>query len=106
EGLANGLQSVYLEETPLQNPAGGSNFEGVISDFRFGTNDQAHIEGFPDIASESGVNVELKSNSPWVRAISNTDLDAVNIRFKWGALRQTNSDNGDVNGYTIQYAID
>ena len=106
EGLANGLQSVYLEETPLQNPAGGNNFEGVISDFRFGTNDQAHIEGFPDIASESGVNVELKSDSPWVRAISNTDLDAVNIRFKWGALRQTNSDNGDVNGYTIQYAID
>ena len=106
EGLANGLQSVYLEDTPLQNPAGGNNFEGVISDFRFGTNDQAHIEGFPDIASESGVNVELKSDSPWVRAISNTDLDAVNIRFKWGALRQTNSDNGDVNGYTIQCAID
>ena len=26
EGLANGLQSVYLEETPLQNPAGGWNF--------------------------------------------------------------------------------
>ena len=106
EGLANGLQSVYLEETPLQNPAGGSNFEGVISDFRYGTNDQTHIEGFPDIVSESGVNVELKSDAPWVRAISNTDLDAVNIRFKWGALRQTNSDNGDVNGYTIQYAID
>ena len=33
EGLANGLQSVYLEETPLKNPAGGNNFEGVI--FRF-----------------------------------------------------------------------
>ena len=106
EGLANGLQSVYLEETPLQNPAGGSNFEGVISDFRYGTNDQTHIEGFPDIVSESGVNVELKSDSPWVRAISNIDLDAVNIRFKWAALRQTNSDNGDVNGVLIQYAVD
>lgn len=106
EGLANGLQSVYLEETPLQNPAGGSNFEDVQADFRHGTNDQAHIEGFPDISSESAINVELKSDSPWVRAISNIDLDAVNIRFKWAALRQTNSDNGDVNGYTIQYAID
>ena len=106
EGLANGLQSVYLEETPLKNPAGGNNFEGVISDFRYGTNDQTHIEGFPDIVSESGVNVELKSDSPWIRAISNTDLDAVNIRFKWAALRQTNSDNGDVNGVLIQYAVD
>lgn len=106
EGLANGLQSVYLEETPLQNPAGGWNFEDVQADFRHGTNDQTHIEGFPDISSETAINVELKSESPWVRAISNTDLDAVRVRFKWGPLRQQNADNGDVKGITIQYAID
>lgn len=106
EGLANGLKSVYLEDTPLQNPDGGSNFSNITSDFRHGTNDQTYIEGFPDISSEVGIGVELKSDTPWVRAISNTDLDAVNIRFKWGALRQTNAENGDVNGYTIQYAID
>jgi predicted phage tail protein len=105
EGLANGLQSVYLEETPLQNPAGGSNFE-VIADFRHGTNDQPHIEGFPDISSESSINVELKSDTPWVRSISNMDIDAVRIRLKWGPLREQNADNGDVNGITIKYAID
>ena len=106
EGLANGLQSVYLDDTPLQNPAGGWNFERVQADFRYGTNDQTHIEGFPDISSESAVGVELKSDSPWVRAISNTDLDAVSIRFRWGPLRQQNAKNGDVSGYTIKYAID
>lgn len=106
EGLANGLQSVYLEETPLQNPNGGSNFQDIQFDFRHGTNDQTHIEGFPDISSESAINVELVSGTPWVRAISNTDLDAVRIRFKWGPLRQQNANNGDVSGITIQYAID
>lgn len=106
EGLANGLQSVYLEETPLHNPNGGSNFQDIQFDFRNGTNDQAHIEGFPDISSETAINVELVSGTPWVRAISNTDLDAVRIRFKWGPLRQQNADNGDVKGITIQYAID
>lgn len=106
EGLANGLQSVYLDNTPLQNPAGGWNFERVQADFRYGTNDQPHIEGFPDISSESAVGVELKSESPWVRAISNTDLDAVSIRFRWGPLRQQNAKNGDVKGIVIQYAID
>lgn len=105
EGLANGLQSVYLEETPLQNPAGGSNFE-VVADFRHGANDQDHIEGFPDISSESSINVELKSDTPWVRSISNMDIDAVRIRLKWGPLREQNVDNGDVNGITIKYAID
>lgn len=106
EGLANGLQSVYLEETPLHNPNGGSNFQDIQFDFRHGTNDQTHIEGFPDISSETAINVELVSGTPWVRAISNTDLDAVRVRFKWGPLRQQNADNGDVNGITIQYAID
>jgi len=106
EGLANGLQSVYLEETPLHNPNGGSNFQDIQFDFRHGTNDQTHIDGFPDISSETAINVELKSNTPWVRAISNTDLDAVRVRFKWGPLRQQNAENGDVNGITIQYAID
>ncbi|MDN5543047.1 MAG: phage tail protein, partial [Acinetobacter sp.] len=106
EGLANGLQSVYLEETPLHNPNGESNFQDIQFDFRHGTNDQTHIEGFPDISSETSINVELVSGTPWVRAISNTDLDAVRVRFKWGPLRQQNADNGDVGGITIQYAID
>lgn len=106
EGLANGLQSVYLEETPLHNPNGGSNFQDIQFDFRNGTNDQTHIEGFPDISSETAINVELVSGTPWVRAISNTDLDAVRVRFKWGSLRQQNADNGDVKGITIQYAVD
>lgn len=106
DGLANGLQSVYLEETPLHNPNGGSNFQDIQFDFRHGTNDQTHIEGFPDISSETAINVELVSGTPWVRAISNTDLDAVRIRFKWGPLRNQNMTNGDVTGYTIKYAID
>lgn len=106
EGLANGLQSVYLEETPLQNPAGGWNFEDVQADFRHGTNDQAHIEGFPDISSETAINVELKSESPWIRSLTNTDLDAIRLRFKWGPLREQNAKNGDVKGIVIQYAID
>lgn len=106
EGLANGLQSVYLEETPLQNPSGGWNFEDVQADFRHGTNDQTHIEGFPDISSETAINVELKSDSPWVRSLTNTDLDAIRLRFKWGPLREQNAENGDVKGIVIQYAID
>lgn len=106
EGLANGLQSVYLEETPLQNPAGGWNFEDVQADFRHGTNNQTYIEGFPDISSETAINVELKSEMPWVRSLTNTDLDAIRLRFKWGPLREQNAENGDVKGIVIQYAID
>lgn len=106
EGLANGLQSIYLEETPLQNSNGGFNFENVKVDFRNGTNDQEYIEGFPAVESETAINVELKSETPWIRAFSNLDLDAVRLRLKWGPLRSQNATNGDVSGITIEYAVD
>lgn len=106
EGLANGLQSIYLEETRLQNADGSFNFENVKVDFRRGTNDQEYIEGFPAVESETAIDVELKSETPWVRAFSNLDLDAVRLRLKWGPLRSQDATNGDVSGVTIEYAID
>ena len=106
EGLVNGEQSIYLEDTPLKDASNNWNFQNVDVQFRHGTNDQDYMQGFPDVSAETGVNVELTDATPYVRAISNTDLDAVSIRLKWGPIRQTNPDNGDVNGYTIEYAID
>lgn len=106
EGLVNGEQSIYLEDTPLKDASNNWNFQNVDVQFRYGTNDQDYMQGFPDVSAETGVNVELTDATPYVRAISNTDLDAVSIRLKWGPIRQTNPDNGDVNGYSIKYAID
>ncbi|AWY19829.1 TipJ family phage tail tip protein [Moraxella bovis] len=105
-GLANGYKSVYLEDTPLQNDNGEFNFADVKVDFRTGTNDQEYIDGFPDVASETAVNVELKHGTPFVKAFNNLDLDALRVRLKWGALRQQNRENGDVSGVKIDYAID
>lgn len=106
EGLANGLNSIYLEDTPIESESGAKNFNDVTLGFRTGTNDQEHIEGFEDISSEVAVGVELKDSAPWVKAISNISIDAVNIRLKWDALREQNAQNGDVSGITIEYAID
>lgn len=106
KGLTNGYKSVYLDDTPLQDANGNWNFQNVQVDFRHGTNDQTYIEGFPSVEAETGIGVELKSDAAWVQAFSNTELDAVRVRLKWGPIRQTNPDNGDITGYTIKYAID
>lgn len=106
KGLANGYKSIFLDDTPLQDANGNWNFENVSVDFREGTNDQTYIEGFPDISSETAIGVELKSETPWVKAFNNTELDAVRLRLRWGPLRQQNESNGDVSGYTIRYAVD
>lgn len=106
KGLARGNQSIYLDDTPLEGLNGEQNFQDVTIDLRLGTNDQDYIEGFPDISSEIAIGTELKSDTPWVKAFTNLDLDAVRVRLKWGPLREQNAKNGDVNGVTILYAID
>ncbi len=74
-------------------------------EFRPGSVDQEHIAGVPAVENELAVGVELKSDAPWVRAVSNTQLSAVRLRLSWPAI-QRQQENGDVVGYHIDYAID
>ncbi|MGG2098152.1 phage tail protein [Acinetobacter haemolyticus] len=106
EGLADGNKSIKLENTPLIDANGGNNFHDVKVDLRNGTNDQDYIEGFPSVDNETAVDVELTSATPWVKAFTNLDLDAIRVRLRFGPLRNQNMKNGDVTGYTIEYAFD
>lgn len=105
-GLANGVQSVYLNQTPVQNADGTSNFKNVTIDFRPGTQDQDYIAGFPDVENEISVGTELKSGTPWVHAISNTQLSAIRITLGLPALTKSDTTNGDILGYSIAYQIE
>lgn len=105
-GLVDGMRSVFLGETPLANADGSLNFSGVTLDVRTGSQDQLHIPGFPAVESEVGVGVELRYEQPWVRAITNLQLSAVRVRISVPRLAQTNTSNGDTNGYTVQYRIE
>lgn len=106
EGLANGYKSIYLDDTPIENDSGARNFQDVTLDFRTGTNDQTYMEGFESIASETAVGVELKSDTPWVKGVTNLNLDAVVVRVRFGALKQQDPKNGDVSGIVIDYTIE
>ncbi|SED05715.1 Phage-related protein, tail component [Pseudomonas saponiphila] len=105
-GLKNGKRSVFLNETPLANADGSLNFSGVTLETRNGSQDQTYIPGFPAVENESSVAVELRSDQPWSKAITNLQLSAVRIRLAVSRLAQTNTSNGDTNGYTVRYAID
>jgi len=105
-GLVNGGKSIFLEGTPVLDDDGNPNFEGVTWEERKGTLNQEYMQGFPDVSNETGIGVELKGGTPWVRSITNTQLSALRLRFKWDRLSKTNPDNGDVTGYRIDYAID
>ncbi len=104
-GLVAGNQSIYLNEVPIQNSDGTFNFNGVRVETRSGTQDQEYIPGFPSVENEIGVGVELR-DTPVVRAASGQDLSAVRVRFGVPALQRQNTENGDTEGYAVEYAID
>ncbi|MFM2465139.1 host specificity protein J [Paraburkholderia sp. RL17-368-BIF-A] len=105
-GLVNGLQSVYLDDTPIQNSDGSVNFANYSVDYRLGTQDQTYMSGFPSVESEEPVSVPLTSEAPWVHQVENTQLTAVRIRFGVPALQKSDSTTGNVTGYRVEYAID
>tara|TARA_R110002167_G_scaffold57840_8_gene163923 strand:+ start:150618 stop:154904 length:4287 start_codon:yes stop_codon:yes gene_type:complete len=98
-------QNVFLDGTPLLDANDVENFPGVIWDFRPGSVHQTYIPGLPSVENEVALGIELKSDQPYTRAITNSLLSAVRVRFRWPAL-QKQLDNGDVTGYRITYAID
>ena len=96
---------IFLDGTPLGNADGSMNFEDVSWEFRPGTQTQDHIAGFPAVENEITVGVSLTAATPWVRAVTNTQLDAVLVRVGIPGL-QKQEDNGDINGTSVSYHID
>ncbi|MCP1506813.1 putative phage tail protein [Pseudomonas marginalis] len=98
-------RDIYLDNTPLQDPQGNMNFPNVKWEWRTGALDQTYIQGIPSIENETTISTELRSGTPWVRAISNTQLSAVRVRFAWPALQSVDASN-NINGYRIEYKVE
>ncbi|HCT4843901.1 TPA: DUF1983 domain-containing protein [Enterobacter hormaechei] len=105
--FAGGLDatSIFLDGTPLGNSDGTMNFENVSWEFRPGTQTQTPIPGFPAVENETTVGVSLTKATPWTRALSNTQIDAVLVRIGIPGLQQQEND-GDIVGTTVKYYID
>ncbi|WP_407211201.1 phage tail protein [Enterobacter cloacae] len=105
--FAGGLDatSIFLDGTPLGNADGTMNFENVTWEFRPGTQTQTPIPGFPAVENETTVGVSLTKATPWTRALSNTQIDAVLVRIGIPGLQQQEND-GDIVGTTVKYHID
>ena len=105
KGLVSGAASIMLDGTPLLDADGNPNFENVEWEIRNGTVDQTHIAGLPSLSSEIGIGTILRSGTPWIRTITNTQLSSANVNVSWSRLSET-TDKFDVIGTKVDYAID
>ena len=103
-GLVDGLKSVYLNETPIQNANGTYNFKGVTADSRTGSNSQSVMSGFGNFTETPyEANVQVKQATPYTFTISNPETDKVRVIVSTPGLLATNSDTGDTYGAAIEY---
>jgi predicted phage tail protein len=104
EGLVDGAQGIYFDETPAQNSDGSSNFTNFSWDWRSGTQAQDRIPGFSDeISSETNVGTEVKQPIPVTRTITNANLDIIRVRL--GVVLQEYPPKGGVLGLKIQFRV-
>jgi predicted phage tail protein len=105
EGLADGLKSIYLNNTVLQNPDGTYNFQGVEVYTRNGTQNQSYIPLTSGIEDEKPVGLTVVKAVPQVRTITDVDVDAVRVTIAIPSLQQINSTNGDTSGANVRLQI-
>jgi len=104
QGLKAGHQSIIINDTPLQNPDGSYNFQGITVDTRTGTQAQSYIAIAPDVEEEVSVSVEVQYGTPVTRQITDPNVNAVRVTLTIPQLQQSAKD-GNVYGLSVTYSI-
>ena len=99
------LKQLHFGGVPVQNEDGTFNYEGVIAEFRPGTQTQDYVQGFSESSAEFQVAREVTHNTPYTLTVSNKNLSAIRFRLLWPRVL-TQKDNGDMVGSVVEYKIE
>lgn len=99
------MKQLHFGGVPVQNDDGTFNYEGVIAEFRPGTQTQDYIQGFSESSAEFQVARDVTHNTPYTLTVSNKNLSAIRFRLLWPRVL-TQKDNGDMVGSVVEYKIE
>ena len=104
EGLADGMKSVYFDNTPVQNKDGSYNFNNVQLEGRVGSQVQDVIAGFNTSEKEVSVGTQVRKNLPITRTVTDNKISRLRLTIGVQSLFSQN-ENGDTNGTTVELVI-
>lgn len=102
EGLVNGSQSVYFDDTPAENADGTSNFNGINYELKFGEPDQTALKEWRGQEAVVSVGAEATNGSPVTRQITDTDCDFIDVALRLPTLTLQDNETGDLNGNSVR----
>nr|DAK18024.1 MAG TPA: tail protein [Caudoviricetes sp.] len=104
EGLADGMKSVYFDNTPVQNKNGSYNFNNVQLEGRVGSQVQDVIAGFNTSEKEVSVGTQVRKNLPITRTVTDSKVSRLRLTIGVQSLFSQN-ENGDTGGATVELVI-
>ena len=104
EGLADGMKSVYFDNTPVQNKDGSYNFSNVQLEGRVGSQVQDVIAGFNTSEKEVSVGTQVRKNLPITRTVTDNKVSRLRLTIGVQSLFSQN-ENGDTTGTTVELVI-
>lgn len=104
-GLVDGLKSVYLDNTPIQNSDGSFNFKGIAVAMVAGTNTQAAVKGITGAENPVAVNVQATYGAPVTRTIS-SGPSAIRLRVSIPQFKIVDTATGNSKGTTVQVKVE
>ena len=104
EGLADGMKSVYFDNTPVQNKDGSYNFNNVQLEGRVGSQVQDVIASFNTSEKEVSVGTQVRNNLPITRTVTDSKVSRLRLTIGVQSLF-SQAENGDTNGTTVELVI-
>ncbi|GAA3704441.1 hypothetical protein GCM10022421_09060 [Oceanisphaera sediminis] len=104
-GPVDGLESVYLNDTPVLNADASANFSGVDIAWRAGHQVQDILPEQSALETEVAVSAEVKQSTPLVRTITNPDVNRVRVTIGVSALIYRN-EHSDREGSAVELRIE
>ena len=104
-GLVDGVRSIYLDDTPLENPDGTLNFKGVNFCLLTGKPDQDALPNIDAAEGASTVGIKVQKINPVVRTISDVNIDDLQITLSFPSLLEVNGSDGSITGRSVEFIV-
>lgn len=102
EGIENGNQGIYLNDTPVLASTGTPNFQNFEINTRNGTQDQVYLPGVTAVSTVFSVDIEVNQDTLVARSINNTSTNRVKFGMTVPSL-QTFETDGDIRGASVSF---
>ena len=103
-GLVDGLKSVFVDGTAVENADGTRNVEGFHLSWRAGTPDQAPPEGVAEVSAPQRFSEKVAKAGPVTRTVRNT-RDSVRLTLRFPRL-ETIGAEGEGLGASVRFQVE